>query len=164
MTKHLKLLMWLNMGSVGICTFFPSLNLWESLFAARFGRLCHCFSWLLSKLNFECSPDVLIPSVCQSGSQSPSCKPIRMFYNLVFNRCLEGRQCLTTPQRLEILLQSGTTPASFWDALSLCYPWCMFVALQSIASSLSSCVANREWPWEGTGVGLFPVSTHFCPC
>lgn len=105
--KHLKSLMWLKMGSVGICTCFPPLSPWESPFAARFGSLCSSFPWLLQKLNFERFPDAFIPSVCQSDSQCPSCKPIRTFYNPVFNRCLEGKQCLTTPRRLEILLYWG---------------------------------------------------------
>lgn len=58
---------------------------------------------------FEGFPDVFVPSVCQSGLQCPSCNTIRVFYNPDFNRHLEGKQCLTTPQRLEILLHSGTS-------------------------------------------------------
>lgn len=155
--------MWLKMGSIGICTFFPPLNMWESLFAARFGWLCSCFSWLLPKLDFECFPDVFIPSVCQSSSQCSSCKPIRASYNLVFNRCLEGRWCLTTPQRLEILLQSGTSQ----QVSGTCCPFATLDACSWLITASQACcprVANGERPWEGMGAGLFPVGTHLRPC
>lgn len=45
---------------------FSPLNLWESLFAARFGRLSTYFSWLVPKVNSEYFPDIFIPSVSQS--------------------------------------------------------------------------------------------------
>lgn len=91
---------------------FSPLNLWESLFAARFGRLSTFFFFFFltsAKSKFwRFSWHFFIPSVCQSVSQRPSCKSIKALYNLAFNKCLGGERYLTTPQRLEILMYAST--------------------------------------------------------
>lgn len=118
--------------------FSPVKSIWKPICSKIWEPFCS-FPWFLPKLNFVCFPDVFIPSACQSGSRCPSCKPNGAFYNPVCNRHLEGKQCLTTPPRLEILLHPGTS-------LQVSGTRCPFDALcaadHNMACSLSSGVAN----------------------
>lgn len=86
---------------------FPPIKSLGKPICSKIWKSLQFFSLTFAETKLWTFPDAFIPSVCQSDSQCPSCKPIRTFYNPVFNRCLEGKQCLTTPRRLEILLYWG---------------------------------------------------------